>query len=45
MRGCDALLAIGSPGSPANWYARRLTHRPGMRSSLSGSLATMGPCR
>ncbi|WP_324787998.1 thiamine pyrophosphate-requiring protein [Streptomyces sp. H51] len=29
-------------GSTANWYARHLTMRPGMRGSLSGTLATMG---
>jgi pyruvate dehydrogenase (quinone) len=29
-------------GSVANWYARHLTMRPGMRGSLSGTLATMG---
>src|SRR5699024_910917 len=30
-------------GSAANWYARQLKVRPGMRGSLSGTLATMGP--
>lgn len=30
-------------GSAANWYARDLKIRPGMRASLSGTLATMGP--
>ncbi len=30
-------------GSSANWYARDLKIRPGMRASLSGTLATMGP--
>ncbi|GAB3012555.1 thiamine pyrophosphate-requiring protein [Streptomyces pseudoechinosporeus] len=35
-------IVTSDSGSPANWYARHLTHRPGMRSSLSGTLATMG---
>ncbi|TQJ91038.1 thiamine pyrophosphate-requiring protein [Streptomyces sp. SLBN-31] len=44
----DALLpenaiVTSDSGSAANWYARHLTMRPGMRSSLSGTLATMGP--
>lgn len=30
-------------GTAANWYARDLRVRPGMRCSLSGTLATMGP--
>ncbi|MGW3138196.1 thiamine pyrophosphate-requiring protein [Streptomyces sp. NPDC001139] len=43
----DALLPenaiiTSDSGSAANWYARHLTMRPGMRSSLSGTLATMG---
>ncbi|MEU0163877.1 thiamine pyrophosphate-requiring protein [Streptomyces iakyrus] len=37
----DAIVASDS-GSAANWYARHLTMRPGMRGSLSGTLATMG---
>ncbi|MFJ8463930.1 thiamine pyrophosphate-requiring protein [Streptomyces swartbergensis] len=37
----NAIIASDS-GSTANWYARHLTMRPGMRSSLSGTLATMG---
>jgi pyruvate dehydrogenase (quinone) len=37
----DAILTSDS-GSVANWYARHLTLRPGMRGSLSGTLATMG---
>ncbi|MBZ9643623.1 thiamine pyrophosphate-requiring protein [Streptomyces sp. PSKA30] len=37
----DAIITSDS-GSVANWYARHLTMRPGMRSSLSGTLATMG---
>ncbi|MGY6021411.1 thiamine pyrophosphate-requiring protein [Streptomyces spinosirectus] len=38
----DAIITSDS-GSTANWYARHLTMRAGMRSSLSGTLATMGP--
>ncbi|ANB09539.1 thiamine pyrophosphate-binding protein [Streptomyces ambofaciens] len=37
----DAIVTCDS-GSTANWYARHLTMRPGMRGSLSGTLATMG---
>ncbi|ANS69163.1 thiamine pyrophosphate protein [Streptomyces lincolnensis] len=37
----DAVVTSDS-GSTANWYARHLTMRPGMRGSLSGTLATMG---
>ncbi|MGW6733879.1 thiamine pyrophosphate-requiring protein [Streptomyces sp. NPDC055013] len=37
----DAIVSSDS-GSAANWYARHLTMRPGMRGSLSGTLATMG---
>ncbi|NGO09699.1 thiamine pyrophosphate-requiring protein [Streptomyces sp. HC44] len=35
-------MVTSDSGSAANWYARHLTSRPGMRSSLSGTLATMG---
>jgi pyruvate dehydrogenase (quinone) len=38
----DAIVAADS-GSAANWYARQLRFRAGMRGSLSGNLATMGP--
>ncbi len=38
----DAIVAADS-GSAANWYARHLRFRGGMRGSLSGTLATMGP--
>jgi len=38
----DAILAADS-GSAANWYARNIRLRKEMRSSLSGTLATMGP--
>ncbi|MFF9197725.1 thiamine pyrophosphate-requiring protein [Streptomyces sp. NPDC014779] len=37
----DAMISADS-GSVANWYARHLTLRRGMRASLSGTLATMG---
>ncbi len=37
----DAIVTCDS-GSTANWYARHLTMKPGMRGSLSGTLATMG---
>ena len=38
----DVILTCDS-GSAANWYARYLKIRRGMRCSLSGTLATMGP--
>ncbi len=38
----DAIVSSDS-GSAANWYARQLIVRRGMRCSLSGTLATMGP--
>jgi pyruvate dehydrogenase (quinone) len=38
----QAMLTSDS-GSAANWYARHLRFREGMRGSLSGTLATMGP--
>ncbi|MFF4587401.1 thiamine pyrophosphate-requiring protein [Streptomyces sp. NPDC001388] len=37
----DAIITSDS-GSVANWFARHLTMRPGMRASLSGTLASMG---
>ncbi|MFF5183357.1 thiamine pyrophosphate-requiring protein [Streptomyces sp. NPDC000345] len=37
----DAIVTSDS-GSVANWFARHLTMRPGMRASLSGTLASMG---
>jgi pyruvate dehydrogenase (quinone) len=39
----DNVIVTSDAGSTATWYARHLTMRPGMRSSLSGTLATMGP--
>ncbi len=38
----DAIVAADS-GSSANWYARHLRFTSGIRGSLSGTLATMGP--
>ena len=38
----DAILSADS-GSAANWYARDVRLRTGMKASLSGTLATMGP--
>ncbi|WP_166906353.1 thiamine pyrophosphate-requiring protein [Mycobacterium sp. DL440] len=38
----DAIIAADS-GSSANWYARHLKFTAGVRGSLSGTLATMGP--
>jgi len=38
----NAIIAADS-GSAANWYARLLRFRGGIRGSLSGTLATMGP--
>ncbi|WP_043806993.1 thiamine pyrophosphate-requiring protein [Rhodococcus triatomae] len=38
----DAIVTADS-GSAANWYARQLRFRGGIRGSLSGTLATMGP--
>ncbi|MEW2403115.1 thiamine pyrophosphate-requiring protein [Streptomyces sp. NPDC046862] len=35
-------IVTSDSGSTANWYARHLTMREGMRGSLSGTLATMG---
>ncbi|MFF5024647.1 thiamine pyrophosphate-requiring protein [Streptomyces collinus] len=39
----DNVILTSDSGSVANWYARHITMRPGMRGSLSGTLATMGP--
>ncbi len=38
----DAIVTADS-GSSTNWYARNLRMRDGMRGTLSGTLATMGP--
>ncbi|MGZ5145999.1 MAG: thiamine pyrophosphate-requiring protein [Burkholderiales bacterium] len=39
----DNCILTCDSGSAANWYARDLKIRRGMRASLSGGLATMGP--
>lgn len=36
-------IVTSDSGSAANWYARHLKFHSGMRGSLSGTLATMGP--
>jgi pyruvate dehydrogenase (quinone) len=38
----DSAILTADSGSVANWYARDIKIRPGMRASLSGNLATMG---
>jgi len=38
----DNCILAADSGSVANWYARNLKIRRGMRASLSGNLATMG---
>lgn len=39
----DNAILTADSGSAANWYARDLKFRAGVRGSLSGTLATMGP--
>lgn len=39
----DNVIMAADSGSVANWYARNLKMRPGMRGTLSGTLATMCP--
>jgi pyruvate dehydrogenase (quinone) len=39
----DGVILTADSGSSANWYARDIKIRRGMRASLSGNLATMGP--
>ncbi len=39
----DKCIITADSGSSANWFARDLKMRPGMKASLSGNLATMGP--
>jgi pyruvate dehydrogenase (quinone) len=39
----DQCILAADSGSTANWFARDLKIRPGMKASLSGTLATMGP--
>jgi pyruvate dehydrogenase (quinone) len=39
----DTAMVAADSGSAANWYARQLRFTDGVRGSLSGTLATMGP--
>ncbi|UGY91822.1 thiamine pyrophosphate-requiring protein [Streptomyces gobiensis] len=39
----DNAIVTADSGSGTNWWARHLKLREGMRASLSGTLATMGP--
>ncbi|MGW4024330.1 thiamine pyrophosphate-requiring protein [Streptomyces sp. NPDC005009] len=39
----DGAIVTADSGSGTNWWARHLKLRDGMRASLSGTLATMGP--
>jgi pyruvate dehydrogenase (quinone) len=39
----DDVIISADSGSSTNWYARDVKLRRGMRASLSGTLATMGP--
>ncbi|MGH7777943.1 MAG: thiamine pyrophosphate-requiring protein [Candidatus Dormibacterales bacterium] len=39
----DNVILSSDSGSAANWYARHVRIRRGMKASLSGNLATMGP--
>src|SRR5207248_10428258 len=39
----DNCILTADSGSSTNWWARQVKLRKGMRSSLSGNLATMGP--
>jgi pyruvate dehydrogenase (quinone) len=39
----DGAMLSADSGSTANWYARDVKIRRGMKASLSGGLATMGP--
>jgi pyruvate dehydrogenase (quinone) len=39
----DGAIISSDSGSSANWYARDIKLRRGMKGSLSGTLATMGP--
>ncbi len=39
----DNVILTADSGSATNWWARHLRLRKGMRASLSGNLATMGP--
>jgi pyruvate dehydrogenase (quinone) len=39
----DGAILTSDSGSATNWWARHIAMRDGMRASLSGTLATMGP--
>jgi pyruvate dehydrogenase (quinone) len=39
----DDVILTADSGSSTNWWARQIKLRRGMRASLSGNLATMGP--
>jgi pyruvate dehydrogenase (quinone) len=39
----DGVILTADSGSSTNWWARHVKLRKGMRASLSGTLATMGP--
>lgn len=39
----DNVIVSADSGTAANWFARALKMRPGMKASLSGTLATMCP--
>ena len=39
----DGAIITADSGSSTNWWARQLRLREGMKASLSGTLATMGP--
>lgn len=39
----DHAIVAADSGTAANWYARSIRIRPGMKASLSGTLATMCP--
>ena len=39
----DGAILTSDSGSATNWWARHIALRQGMRASLSGTLATMGP--
>jgi pyruvate dehydrogenase (quinone) len=39
----DGAILTADSGSATNWWARHIKLRKGMRASLSGTLATMGP--
>jgi pyruvate dehydrogenase (quinone) len=39
----DGAILTSDSGSATNWWARHIALRDGMRASLSGTLATMGP--